>query len=155
MKIVDGYFIFHKGEASGFRVPGYNASYFDTGEFECHCDYVECREGEQRVSVELLRRLCEVRERLQLPIIVRSGYRCHQHQEALRAKGLNTAKGKSSHELGHAADCMPKEPEVSRPGKGTMKRFLALCAGQFKAIGVAATYLHVDIRDDKERRWSY
>ena len=151
----NGFIYFKKGENKGFRLPGYEKSYFFTEEFECHCVYPECQKGEQKVAVELIRRLCELREKLMLPILVRSGYRCSRHQADLREGGLKTASGTSTHELGCAADVMPKEPESNLPSKATMKRFLMLAEGLFKSIGVAKSFLHVDLRDDKKRRWTY
>jgi uncharacterized protein YcbK (DUF882 family) len=123
---------------------------FSTDEFNCHCNYPECCGGEQRVSCDLVARLQAVRDQFQLPLSVSSGYRCSRHQAELREAGVQTADGLSQHELGNAADVVPKLRDRS-----TMRRLLAIAEQHFRAIGVARGFLHLDTRADKSRRWSY
>jgi uncharacterized protein YcbK (DUF882 family) len=116
---------------------------FKTNEFECRCSFPECRE--QRIHTLLLEKLELVRAATNSPITVTSGYRCSRHQAALRAGGLQTTTGTSAHELGHAADIRSLNLTLLK----------SICDTTFKAVGTAPNFLHVDIRSDKIRRWSY
>jgi zinc D-Ala-D-Ala carboxypeptidase len=97
---------------------------------------------------ELIDKLTLVRIEFGKPIIITDGFRCSSFQELLRAKGLKTAAGKSTHELGHAADIKSQDPS-------DLQNLLLIVKKYFKAVGIAKTFLHVDIRTDKERTWSY
>lgn len=114
--------------------------YFRAREFECHCGCVE-----QMIDEELVARLETLRLLLGAPIVVTSGYRCAVKQQQLRDQGHETAVGVSQHELGRAAD-------ISSYAMATLT---AHAARVFKATGAAKTFVHCDLRDDKERRWSY
>jgi uncharacterized protein YcbK (DUF882 family) len=135
----DGFYIWPKGRAHS-RL----SKFFMPAEFECHCTG-DC--GEQRISIELIRRLDEVRAELGEPISVTSGYRCEDRQEQLRGLGLKTvaAGNRSQHELGNAADLTTKN----------MAALESLLSSKFDAIGVAKKFLHVDMRSDKKRCWKY
>ena len=89
----------------------------------------------------------ELRNELGAQIHVTSGFRCKGKQADLSAAGYETAQN-SLHLLGMAADI--------RTGKhsGVEIESAARKVG-FKAVGVAATWIHVDVRQDKERRWFY
>jgi zinc D-Ala-D-Ala carboxypeptidase len=117
------------------------SQHFNSKEFTCSCGVCSM----QKVERELIKRLEEVRAIYGKPIKVTSGFRCERYQEALRAQGLQTAVGKSTHSEGRAADIT---------GDDLVALELA-CTKMFKAIGVAKTFLHVDLRDDKVRRWTY
>lgn len=118
---------------------------FVSKEFECRC-LKDC--GNQYVSEELLNRLQSVRDEMGCPITVTSGFRCREHQEHLRGSGIKTATGISTHELGIAVDV-----QVA-PSK--MDKLYSILEKYFKSIGVARTFFHVDLRNDKEkRRWKY
>jgi zinc D-Ala-D-Ala carboxypeptidase len=136
-KTSDGYFIWDKGERANI------GKYFNTREFDCHCTLAECKE--QRISATLVAKLDAVRTEYGRPITVTSGFRCQAQQAALRAQGFETATGKSTHELGHAAD-------IQAP---LMTALAAILPQHFKAVGLARTWAHVDLRTDKERRWYY
>ena len=136
------YFVWNKGEVEAL------SSHFSTKEFACKCINDDC--VEQRAAVALIEKLQALRISFQLPISVTSGFRCAKHQNALRDGGLQTTTGQSTHELGHAADIKPKLAD-----RGTIKRLSELAANHFKAIGTAASFVHVDIRADKKRRWKY
>lgn len=121
-------------------------NWFKTKEFVCQCKHTEC--VDQRVSIELVDRLTKIREEAQSPMRIHSGYRCTAHQEDIRNSGTSTVVAKkSTHELGHAADI-----SVSRL---TTPQLMPLAEKQFKSIGIANNFLHVDLRDDKVRRWNY
>ena len=88
-----------------------------------------------------------MREAYGRPLTVTSGFRCADKQAALRAAlpPGHTAVGKSTHELGEAAD-------VRGPNSATL---LPLLEAEFEAIGIAKTFYHVDLRVGKKRRWNY
>ena len=97
----DGYFIWNKGEV--FKL----SDHFSTKEMNCQCNYESCKE--QRISKDLVSRLEKVRVEVGQPLIVTSAFRCHQKQEDIRASGESTVVAKkSTHELGDAADVVPK-----------------------------------------------
>jgi hypothetical protein len=115
---------------------------FVTTEFDCPCKNAGCQE--QRISAAHIEKLQEVRNEVGA-IRINSGYRCALHQEELRQQGYETAKGISTHQLGHASDIKAID----------MAALLRACERRFKAIGVARSFLHVDERSDKVRRWGY
>lgn len=97
------------------------------------------------MSIHLINNLEAVRQAYGQSISVHSGYRCAAHQADLAAQGYETAKGISQHQLGNAADLAATN----------MAAFVPLIEARFKAVGLARTWLHCDLRDDKERRWTY
>lgn len=118
------------------------SKHFSLQEFNCKCTNVSC--VSQLLSTELLAKLERVRILYGLPIKVTSGYRCQAHQKYLAASGLETATN-SQHCLGNAADIT---------GPDLVKLDL-LCSQEFKAVGRAKSFIHVDLREDKTRRWGY
>ena len=140
MRESDGYYVWNKNEVYPIN------KYFKTNEFSCQCKNPEC--VEQKASIELITRLTTLREQVQEPITITSGFRCEKHQAEVEASGVSTVVAKhSQHELGNAADIKPTRMQIDH--------FLQLSEKLFKAIGIAKTWLHVDLRDDKERRWYY
>jgi uncharacterized protein YcbK (DUF882 family) len=131
------YYYWPKGEK--FQL----GQHFSTLEFQCHCAHTSCTR--QRASIELIKKLDRVRETLGAPVKINSGYRCAAKQADLKAQGYETAKGISQHELGNAADV----------AADSMHELLSLCNGEFKAVGAARSFVHVDTRADKVRHWSY
>jgi uncharacterized protein YcbK (DUF882 family) len=125
----------------GDRLPV--GAHFKTWELECRCSLPTCKE--QMIASELIHKLDKLRDELGEPLYVRSAFRCAGHQANLRAGGLQTAKGTSTHELGQAADIAARD----------MTRLEELAAKYFLAIGTARTFLHVDLRADRVRRWPY
>lgn len=117
------------------------SQHFSTKEFTCKCGVCSM----QKIEGELIKRLEEVRELYGRPIQVTSGYRCERYQEALRKQGLQTSTGPSTHQEGRAADITGED----------LDELELACTKVFKAIGVAKTFLHVDLRDDKRRAWTY
>jgi uncharacterized protein YcbK (DUF882 family) len=117
---------------------------FKVSEFACPCDHCE----ETLIDDELVLRLQELREALGFPLKITSGYRCEHHQEELREMGFETAVGKSQHELGRAADVKTGHHlgiEIEEAARSV----------GFKAVGVGKAWAHVDLRDDRDRRWKY
>lgn len=134
------YFIWQKGEKEKIN------EYFSTSEFSCQCKNDDCKE--QKISIEFINSLTDLRKALGQPLTITSGFRCKKHQEALRSSGVNTVVAKTStHELGEAADVKAKNTEI--------EDFLIEAAKHFKSIGIAHTFLHLDNRRDKVRRWNY
>lgn len=117
---------------------------FQSGEFECRCA-TDC--GTQRISPEMIIKLQKVRDALGSPLIITSAFRCADHQARLRASGIKTATGQSTHELGIAVDISVQTSK--------MPKLFQLLQEHFKAIGIARNFYHVDLRDEKERRWKY
>lgn len=141
MKRENGYLVWTKGE------DGLASYHFKLGEFECPCSHADCKE--QRLSEELVQRLEALRVEWDGPLQVNSGFRCKRHQAELAARpGVETvAQGNTSqHELGNAADIAPRHG---------MPRLSVMAAKYFKAIGTGRSFVHVDLRADKTRRWGY
>lgn len=140
IRIENGYYIWNKGDDIWIN------NWFKTKEFQCKCSNKEC--SEQKIAVELVKRLTEIREYTKSPMRITSGFRCSAHQTAIRNSGVSTVVAKkSTHELGDAAD-------ISVSSLTTLN-LLPVAEKQFKSIGIANNFLHVDLRDDKIRRWKY
>lgn len=140
MKKENGYFIWDKNEKEKL------SENFSTEEFECQCKYDDCKE--QKISEDLIKRLQEIRTEIKTRLDVTSGFRCTKHQQALAKKGVNTVVAKKSqHELGNAADV--RAPSL------TPHALLQVAEFRFQSIGIATNFLHLDLRDDKKRRWNY
>lgn len=117
--------------------------HFMSREFDCGCGIC----AEQRLSENLLNKLEEIRVKYGAPIKVVSAFRCQAYQARLRRdlpKG-HTAVGRSTHEDGDAVDVRGKD----------LALLTSLCEDAFKAVGIADTFVHVDTRADKVRRWKY
>lgn len=123
------------------------STYFYAHEFECRCTNDSCRE--QRINVDLISKLNKIRIDLGSPIIINSGFRCAAKQQELLDKGYEAAPvGTSQHELGRALDISPLDPKK-------LVELKNLAAEQFMSLGLANTFVHVDLRNDKIRRWKY
>jgi uncharacterized protein YcbK (DUF882 family) len=135
------YFIWNKNE--DIKI----SKNFNTKEFQCQCSRPAC--VEQRISLDLIEKLEQIRSQVGQPLIVTSGYRCFNHQQDLKDKGTvaTVIAQKSTHVLGDAAD-------IKIPKNNTIEQFLEKCEPHFESIGVANTFLHLDLRKGK-RRWNY
>lgn len=137
------YFYFPKG------LKEHLSQHFLATEFQCPCSHPNCTN--QRVSRELINRLESVRDAISTQLAITSGYRCPEYQADLKTKGYETAIGHSQHELGNAAD-------LTLPGRSSVDLTTLLLPElkkSFKAIGVGRSFIHVDLRSDKERSWTY
>jgi uncharacterized protein YcbK (DUF882 family) len=140
IKEENGYYIWKKGENLWIN------NWFKTKEFDCKCSNDDCTE--QKISVKLIKKLTEIREEVKSPMRINSAFRCTKHQESIRKSGVSTVVAKkSTHELGDAADI-----SVSSL---TAAQLVLVAERRFKAIGVALNFVHVDLREDKPRRWKY
>lgn len=121
------------------------SDHFRVREFDCRCKSPECKET--LIDLELVELLERVREDLNFPIGVTSGYRCDSYHEELGKQGRQTAKN-STHCKGQAADIWT--------GKHTgLELEVAARKAGFLAVGVASVWAHVDTRRDKVRSWRY
>lgn len=120
--------------------------HFTVREFDCPC--LECERV--LISNELIQKLEEIRRLLGGAIRITSGYRCQHYQDDLKRRGYDTAVGPSQHTAGCAADIKA----IQEGTTGMALADLAIKAG-FHAIGIAPTWIHVDLRVGKERRWTY
>ena len=140
IKTQDGYYVWTKGVDEWFN------NWFKTKEFQCQCKNSDCKE--QKISIELIDRLTDIREYTKSPMRINSGFRCTKHQEEIRNSGTSTVVAKkSTHETGDAADI-----SVSSL---TTAALIPIAEKHFKSIGTATNFIHVDLRDDKVRRWKY
>jgi uncharacterized protein YcbK (DUF882 family) len=128
-----GYITWKKGEV--FKL----SPNFSSTELECKGS----SPGEDMViSAELIARLQKVREEYKAPITITSGYRSLKHNKAIGGHPNST------HCLGHAVDITAAD----------LDKLYAICEKYFKSIGDARhnrRFIHLDIRDDKLRRWLY
>lgn len=116
------------------------SKFFNSKEFENRKD------SNYKIDAELLCRLYMLRKEFGAPIIITSGFRSEEYNKEI---GGAT---KSQHVLGKAADIRP-----GNFSKKELNRLYELCKKHFKAIGDGRHkgFIHVDIRDDKIRRWEY
>lgn len=139
------YITWNKGEKIVF------SPHFTSTEFTCPCG--KCKE-QNKIAVDLIDKLERVRVKLGIAIRITSGYRCPNYQAELKARGYETAVGVSQHELGNAVDLQPMSlTTLGFPTK--MVELEKLLKEEFKALGRGKSFFHVDLRDDKERFWTY
>lgn len=122
--------------------------HFNVSEFKCPCP--QCTET--KIDTDLIARLETLRAQTG-PLKINSGYRCEHYQDELRLRGYETAVGVSQHTLGRAADVAGADTQFAGAELARMARI----AG-FKAVGVARTWVHLDLRgqdDGKIRTWTY
>jgi|TARA_B110001452_G_C14907639_1_gene317228 zinc D-Ala-D-Ala carboxypeptidase len=102
------------------------------------------KEIEQNMDVDFLSKLDKAREFAGIPFIINSAYRSPSHPESIK-------NPTSSHIKGLAVDISAKD---------SRQRFLildALIAVGFSRIGIAGTFIHVDLDLDKSQNviWTY
>jgi len=98
-----------------------------------------------------LQMLDEVRDKFGKPIVINSGYRSQEHNAAVGGKPkTETSKG-SSHMYGLAAD-IKCDNSVDR-----FHLIFLLQETGFQRIGVAKTFIHVDLDLEKSQQvmWMY
>ncbi len=120
------------------------SDHFSLSEFRCPCS--QCTSI--ILESDLVTKLEAIRIKLAKPLRINSGYRCRNYQTELRLKGYETSIGPSQHELGRAADIM------SEPVVGVDLEKVARACG-IRAVGVGSNWVHIDLRNDKDRRWEY
>ena len=117
---------------------------FHIREFECPMSRLSL------ISLVLVDRLQLMRDVLGFPLKITSAYRSAKKQDSLRAQGYKTAKDISQHEVGRAVDISLEG--LSDKQKEALKD---LATKYFMSVGIAKTFIHVDLRDDKIRTWGY
>jgi|TARA_R110000737_G_scaffold65044_1_gene92855 uncharacterized protein YcbK (DUF882 family) len=102
------------------------------------------KNNEDNMDVNFLAKLDEAREYAGIPFIINSAYRSPSHPESI--KNLT-----SSHIKGLAVDIKAKD-SITR-----FKIVEALIAVGFNRIGIAGTFIHVDLDFDKSQNviWTY
>lgn len=116
---------------------GIPVKYFDISEFDCS------HTGNNEMNPEFLKKLDELREACSFPFIITSGYRDKTHPIEAKKKKPGT------HSRGIAADIAIFD--------GNKRRIIvqeAIKLG-FNGIGVAKSFIHVDIRDAFPVIWTY
>lgn len=121
------------------------SEHFKSYEFNCKCSNPDCYFT--YIDDSLISFLEVMRGTINRPITITSGYRCQKHQDAIKASEIETAKKVSTHVMGGAVDIYTGDLGIELEKK-------ARKAG-FKAVGVADTWVHVDVRGDKDRYWKY
>lgn len=99
--------------------------------------------GREGIKPRFVRRLDQLREVCGFPFVITSGYRDPRHP----VEAVKNEPG--THTQGIAAD-------IAVNGGAQRRRLVwhALNLG-FNGIGVARTFVHVDIRDDAPVMWTY
>lgn len=120
------------------------SKHFGRSEFACKCG---C--GTMSVSPALLEKLDRIRDTLGCPLTVISGCRCRTHNAAEGGKP-QSAHITTTWTPGRAADIAMVDDKVRSD-------FLRLALQEFQRVGVAKTFVHVDVADDlpAPRVWVY
>ena len=112
--------------------------YFKREDFDCQ------ETGENRMEDEFIYKLDHLRTVCGWPFIVTSGYRSPSH-----SLEINKASGGGSHTKGIAADIKVTNGKQRHE---IVKHAMAL---GFSGVGIAKTFVHVDIREDTPVVWTY
>ena len=108
--------------------------YFLQDEFACKCG--SCG-GLEEMDEHFISKLFDLRERINRPMVITSGFRCSLHPQAFRPSGQS-----STHHLGIAADI-----RATNGGERyqIVKHAIAM---NFQGVGVAKSFVHVDLASD-------
>ena len=110
---------------------------FHLNEFECrHCSTVMLKK-------DLLEKLQTLRDKLEVPLVIMSAYRCPIHNKAVEGAD------RSQHLLGTAADISLHTIDLSAEHIAETAEKIG-----FTGIGFYNTFLHLDVRPWKAR-WDY
>lgn len=103
-----------------------------------------------KMNLEFLELLDEAREIAEIPFKITSGYRTKEYNEDLIKRGYKASKN-SSHLKGLAADISVKD------SKSRFIVFNSLLLAGFTRIGIADTFIHVDLDLEKTQNviWTY
>lgn len=112
--------------------------YFKRSDFNCQ------ETGENRMEDDFIHELDFLRERCGFPFIVTSGYRDPSH-----SLEINKPKGGGTHTMGIAADI---KVTGGKQRHDIIKNAMEM---GFTGIGVAKTFVHVDMREDTPVVWTY
>lgn len=112
---------------------------FYESEFQCKCG--ECKTV-CVINTELVERLQRVRDKYKKSIRITSGCRCKEHNKKVGGSP------NSRHLHGDAADITGSDLDL----------LYELVQEEFEAVGdgrEAGNFIHVDLRRDRKRRWTY
>lgn len=111
--------------------------YFDISEFDCQ------ETGKNNMSLTFIDKLDELREMCGFPFVITSGYRDATHSKEV----IKDRPG--SHALGIASDI--------RVHHGSDRYKIVQHAQElgFSGIGIAKTFVHLDLRETDKVIWTY
>lgn len=119
--------------------------HFRLSEVACKCG--SCETTVDLIDSHLMYRLQGLRDAFGLPLHINSGYRCRAHNDAINGS-VN-----SQHLYGKAVDISTKN--LSGAEKYRLLQ-LIMRLGTFTGVGIAKTFIHVDVRDtDNPIIWTY
>ena len=124
-------------------------TYFKHSEFNCNCGGEDCK-GE-KMNYAFLDKLDSARGLAEnTPFKITSGFRCKEYNEDLIRRNFKASRS-SSHLKGLAADISVKD------SKSRFIVFNSLLLAGFTRIGIAETFIHVDLDTDKTQNviWTY
>ena len=113
-----------------------NFKYFKIEDFNCK------ETGENEISVDFIHSLDQLREACNFPFIVTSGYRSKEHSVEKRKQNPGT------HAQGIAAD-------IKVSGGAQRLAIVKHASAMGMSVGVAKTFVHVDIRKTPAMCWCY
>lgn len=113
--------------------------HFYESEFECKCGQCKVKGS---IDLELVKKLQKVRIKYGQPIRITSGFRCEEHNK--RVGGSPNSR----HLFGEAADVTGEDLDTLY--KLLEEEFLAIGDGRLNG-----KFIHVDLRSDRRRRWTY
>lgn len=122
--------------------------YFKHSEFNCNCGGEDCK-GE-KMNYAFLDKLDSARGLAEIPFKITSGFRCKEYNEDLIRRNFKASRS-SSHLKGLASDISVKDSK---------SRFIvinSLLLAGFTRIGIADTFIHVDLDLEKTQNviWTY
>jgi zinc D-Ala-D-Ala carboxypeptidase len=115
--------------------------YFKLSDFDCQ------ETGENEMNEDFLIKLDDLRHECGFPFIVTSGYRSSTH--SIEAKKVKAGSKAGTHAQGIAADI-----RIHSGAEGFVIVSKAIKMG-FRGIGVAKTFIHLDVRKTMPVIWSY
>lgn len=131
------------GKLSGIKMRTQNdeqlSNNFKLSELQCPCP--ACDGG--RPTADLVRKLQGLRDLSGLPLLVTSGVRCAAHNATVGGKSG------SQHVLGNAADLHYQN------GDELFKLIANALRVGFTGLGIAKSYVHVDVRQTERVAWTY
>ena len=119
--------------------------HFSRSEFACQC---KC--GADNISEELVSRLEIVRISYGKSMRVTSGLRCPTHNRSVGASPTSNHLPHTEEQIGYAAD-------IAVDGGQDRYDLVTLLMQNFKRIGIAKNFIHVDIHPEKPApsMWCY
>jgi len=111
--------------------------HLDQSELDCKCDFDICTHT--IIADDLIRRFYQLRDELEIPLHINSGYRCILHNADSRGQK------QSKHTLGHAMD-------IACPNSMSIQQFWLLALKYFDVVVpyIDDNFIHCQINFDKE-----